>query len=131
MTWSIEFSLSNLATIQTYKSVTTSNLQNHFVLEIELPLQTESTLRRQHRQRFFLLLIDHVQRASGSLEADVVDVEHPHAQRDLGANRIQLRVECFLSDIQVGDANWCDACLAPDEEGEVRLHGKNLDGAEK
>ena len=42
-----------------------------------------------------------------------------------------LRIERFLGDVEISDADRSDARRAPYEQGEVRLHRKNLDGPEE
>ncbi len=44
-------------------------------------------------QGFLGQLVGHVQRARRSQEARRRDAQHPHAERDLGADRVELRVE--------------------------------------
>ena len=87
----------------------------------------ERATGRALRQSLLVLLVDHVQRSSLATEAEVVDRQNAHRQTDLGADRIELCVECFLGDAAVGDAHWNDALLAPDEQRERRLEWKDLE----
>src|SRR5437773_1091576 len=63
-----------------------------------------------------LLLVSHVKTAAFMLEAEVVHAQDAQAEADLGADRIQVRVERFLRDAELRDAHRHDAVLAPDEE---------------
>ena len=58
---------------------------------------------------FLGLQITHEQAAAFRIEAQIVHAQHPHAEADLGANRIQGRIKRFLGDAQLGDAHGHDA----------------------
>ena len=62
--------------------------------------------------RSLLLQIGHEQVPPLLVEAEVVDAEHAHAEADLGADRVELRVEGLLGDAELGDPHRHDrGCL--------------------
>ena len=63
------------------------------------------------------------------LETEVVDGEHAHAERDLGADGVERGVEGFFGDGELGQADGYDAVFAPDEKGEWLFEGDDFEGA--
>ena len=62
-------------------------------------------------------------------EADVVDGQHAQSDAGLGTDRVEGRIERFLGDAEVGDADRQDALLAPDEERQRSFRRRDLDRA--
>ena len=80
-------------------------------------------------QRLARAEVAHEQRAAAVVEAEVVDREHPQAEGDLGADRVERGVERLLGDREVGDPDRHHPVLAPDEQGERRLERQDLEHA--
>ncbi|MNQ63202.1 hypothetical protein D3C85_775760 [compost metagenome] len=62
-------------------------------------------------------------------EAQVAHMQHAHAQRHLGADGIQTRVEGFFGDREIGHAHRHHALAAPDEQAQRRDGGRDLQRA--
>ena len=79
--------------------------------------------------RLFQHLVRHVQRAAAACQAQVVIAQHTQLQADLGTDGIQLRIEGFLSDGELGQAHRQDAVPAPCQEGQRRFGRDDFDDA--
>ena len=62
-------------------------------------------------------------------EAEVVDAQNPHPQRDFGADGVEVGVEGFLRNGEVGQAHRNHAATAPYKEGQRLLQGDDLQSA--
>src|SRR5215467_920955 len=94
------------------------------------PSQSEHRDANRSCLRGELLLVRQVAHEHAStrmLEANVVDVQHAHAEAHLGANGIEVGIERFFRDGKVGDAHGNHAALAPYEERERLLQRNDFE----
>ena len=81
------------------------------------------------RQLLLVAQIAHEDVAARMGEAEIVDAQHAHAEAHLGADGIQLRIERFFGDREVGQPHRHHAALAPDEQRQRLLQRNDLQRA--
>src|SRR6202008_197923 len=62
-------------------------------------------------------------------KADVIYVQNPHAEADLGANGIQIGIEGLFGDGEIRQPHGNDTALAPDEQCQCLLQRNDLQRA--
>ena len=81
------------------------------------------------RQRFLRALIADEQVAAPVREAEIVDRQHAQTEADLGADRIERRVERLLGDGEVGDAAPARRGCGSRRRAQRRLRRQDLERA--
>src|SRR5690606_17550566 len=76
----------------------------------------ERTAGELRGEQFLRLQVRHEEPAAAVVEAEVVDGQHAQRQRHLRANRIQVRIEELLGDLQRVEPHGHDAASAPYEK---------------
>src|ERR1700737_2636836 len=69
-------------------------------------------------EALLLPLVRHVEAAALVAEEKVVDAEHTQPEADLGAQRIEPRVEGLLGNAELGNPHRHDARGAPDKQAD-------------